>query len=311
MNLKAGSVILATVMLVSCSDGSQEDNWSNNIPLQESTFSKEAYVTEQDAPPSEDKQTDIKSELTPIYDTDPISEAYRSGDDSKLSDKDKEIYYAAVAAIGNFHNDGMSEMETVIAAHDWIVTHTTYDKGMLLPIPEHSPDSVNPYGVLINGESICMGYTTTFHMFMDMLGVESVIVRGSSDGEEHAWNMVKLGEKWYHVDVTWDDFIPDEPDRQAFHLYTLVTDSVMKDMHVWDDSATEPADDDSLIYYKIKGLYADTKDEVEQILNATYESGAKTAEVMTPNSGVQVFKNVSSYWIVELGEYTVTLYWFR
>ena len=45
---------------------------------------------------------------------------------------------------------------------------------------------------------------------MNETGIDNVIVIGTgtnSNGktESHAWNYVKLNDKWYAVDVTWDD----------------------------------------------------------------------------------------------------------
>ena len=35
--------------------------------------------------------------------------------------------------------------------------------------------------------------------------MESVVVNGTADGESHAWNLVKIGDESYHVDITWDN----------------------------------------------------------------------------------------------------------
>ena len=45
---------------------------------------------------------------------------------------------------------------------------------------------------------------------MDGLGIPCTLVIGkgtNSEGktENHAWNYVKIGDKWYAIDTTWDD----------------------------------------------------------------------------------------------------------
>lgn len=312
MTKKIAAAVAAAALLVSCAAAEPDRS------VGETTTSEPEYTApaESDTSAAESSSEAVsedipEEDLTPIYDFQPIVEAYLSGDASGLSERDSEIYSAAVKAIGSFYSEGMTEEEIVLAAHDWLVTNVTYDSKMLLPIPKQSPDSENPYGTLINGEGICMGYTSTFQMFMEMLGVKCGIVRGVALDEEHAWNTVEIGGKLYNIDVTWDDFIPDEPGRQAFHMYSLVPDSVMRVEHIWDESSTPPADNDDLIYYKSRGLYAESKSEVAEILKAAYQSGAATAEVMTPESGILSFYNVSEYWEIELGSYTVTIYWFK
>ncbi len=256
--------------------------------------------------------------LTPVYDDSAVVSAYLNGELLGLDEKQTEIYNAAVEAIGEFYLDRMSDEETVIAAHDWIVTHISYDENMLLAIPKQTEDSENPYGALIKHQAICMGYTTTFQLFMDMLGIESVIVHGTADDEEHAWNLVCLEDKWYHVDTTWDDFVPDEENRPAFHLYCLVTDSVMEVSHIWNKGAFPEANSDDLIYYKTHGRYAKTADEAADMLNETYKSGVKFADIMydrvTQSDGSISLEDVSffksyQYWLNDFGDYIVIVYW--
>lgn len=258
---------------------------------------------------------DASEEVTPIYDTSAILAAYESGDTSPLSDKDKAIYDAALSAISEFYSGGMSDAETVTAAHDWIVTHVTYDEGMLLAIPKKSDDTENPYGALILHQGICMGYTTTFQLFMDILGVQSQIVRGIAEGDgiwdEHAWNLIQINGEYYHVDVTWDDFVPDEDDRPALHTYVLVPDYVMEVSHVWDREATPPANSEELIYYKTHGLYADSSAESKAILGEAFANGQGYCEIMTPSTRDVSFNHVEYYWPNDFGNYVVTIYWMK
>lgn len=255
--------------------------------------------------PAPSEQTD----LTPIYDCTAILEAYRSEDPSSLSEKDRAIYDGAVNAISEFYSQDLSEEDAVIAAHDWLVTHVTYDKKMLLPVPKQSKDSENPYGAFKLGQAICMGYTTSFQLLMDMLGIQCIIVRGSSEGEEHAWNMVNLDGNWYHVDVTWDDFVPDEDNRPPFHTYVLVPDSVMEQLHIWDRENSPKAESTDRIYFKTHGLYAQSVSKVRQLLNSAYANYEKYAEIMTSSVDTCAMDHVTSYWPQNLGEYAVTIYW--
>ena len=63
------------------------------------------------------------------------------------------------------------------------------------------------YAALVNGESVCAGYARAFQYIMQQLGVPCYYCTGDSGGE-HAWNIIKISDNYYHVDVTWDDTEP-------------------------------------------------------------------------------------------------------
>ena len=72
-------------------------------------------------------------------------------------------------------------------------------------------------------------------MVMRKLRIPCRFVVGSSDGVGHGWNMVKLNNKWYHVDVTYDDPIINGSNKNKTPRYTyfLKSSSVMKKTHKW------------------------------------------------------------------------------
>lgn len=63
------------------------------------------------------------------------------------------------------------------------------------------------YSALVQGESVCAGYARAFQYLMQQLGIPCYYCTGTS-GEDHAWNIIKLDNVYYNVDVTWDDTEP-------------------------------------------------------------------------------------------------------
>lgn len=64
------------------------------------------------------------------------------------------------------------------------------------------------YSALILHKSVCSGYAKAFKMLCDQAGIKCYYVTGSTTkgGKcNHAWNVVKIGKKYYGVDVCWDD----------------------------------------------------------------------------------------------------------
>ncbi len=88
--------------------------------------------------------------------------------------------------------------------HDYLVENLEYDSTL-------SKDNIyNIYGALINKITVCEGYARAFKAIMDDLEIPCLIACGTginSTGatESHAWNYVMINEKWYAIDVTWDD----------------------------------------------------------------------------------------------------------
>ena len=57
------------------------------------------------------------------------------------------------------------------------------------------------YGCLVKHKAVCSGYTDAFAAIMTELGIKN----DYGHSPNHVWNKVKIGKKWYHVDVTWND----------------------------------------------------------------------------------------------------------
>ena len=58
------------------------------------------------------------------------------------------------------------------------------------------------YGAIVTGNADSEGFATAYKLLCDKVGIESYVVEGRRDNEEHMWNIVKIGEDYYHVDVS-------------------------------------------------------------------------------------------------------------
>lgn len=143
----------------------------------------------------------IMGEYT-IESTEQISDAYKKGSDAGLNDKDKETLKLASDVLKEIITDDMSDYDKEKAVYDWLVKNIGQDKGLLTVIPSSGKDSDNPYGVLKYHDAVCVGYATTFRMFMQMMDIECMVVHNTE--MYHSWDLVKLDGKWYHTDVYTD-----------------------------------------------------------------------------------------------------------
>jgi len=80
--------------------------------------------------------------------------------------------------------------------HDQLMQRTDYVRSAEM--------SQSAYSALVNGRTVCAGYARAFQYLMQQLGVPCYYCTGYA-GEDHAWNIIKLEDGYYNVDVTWDD----------------------------------------------------------------------------------------------------------
>ena len=180
-------------------------------------------------------------DMTP-YDNSAILAAWAAGDPNGLDETQRAIYDACRDIFDEVIREGMSDYEKELALHDWLVRHGDYDRTALGRSGTFQDHADDPYGLLVGGYGICLGYASSFQLLMDLAGVECITVPGAafSSGEDHTWNMVKLDGEWYCVDVTWDDPVSASrpkvwEKRPVSHTYFNVTSQFMADTdHQWD-----------------------------------------------------------------------------
>ena len=59
---------------------------------------------------------------------------------------------------------------------------------------------------LLNKKGVCVGYSVVLKFLLNIMGIESNVVssRKNLKGDGHAFNQVKINNKWYYCDLTWD-----------------------------------------------------------------------------------------------------------
>lgn len=139
-----------------------------------------------------------------IRSTEQISDAYKSGDDSALSDDDKKCLKLAKAVLDEIITDGMTDFEKEKAVFEWISKNVRHDDGVTIAIPTASRSVDTPYGVLSGRKAVCVGFATTFRLFMQMMDIDCKVVHNTS--RVHSWDLVKIEDDWYHVDLYSDLF---------------------------------------------------------------------------------------------------------
>ena len=155
-------------------------------------------------------------------------------DSYDLSDEERtsriDALKTSVNDIFNSMPQGMSDIETAVWIHNYLVLNSAYDYDNYLAgtIPY---TSYCAYGTIVNQLSVCEGYSYAYAMLLKMCGIPAITVTGTANGGSHAWNEIQLDGKWYCVDITWDDPVPDSPGIVKYG-YLFLTDSELAADHV-------------------------------------------------------------------------------
>lgn len=96
----------------------------------------------------------------------------------------------------------MSDFQKEVFVHNFIINNVEYDKTLGDNGSKIQPYTV--YGALIEHKAVCEGIAKTVKLLLNLLDVKCIVVSGTYDGHGHAWNMVKLGDWSYNLDVTMD-----------------------------------------------------------------------------------------------------------
>ena len=114
-------------------------------------------------------------------------------------DQAKEDFNERAEVILSGARSQSSTFEQERYVHDALMEMVEYD--------ETAPMNQSAYSALVSGRSVCAGYARAFQYLMQQLGVPCYYCTGTSE-EDHAWNIIKLDQTYYNVDLTWDDTNP-------------------------------------------------------------------------------------------------------
>jgi hypothetical protein len=142
----------------------------------------------------------------------------------KITDKIKGI-------IRSNNISQLTPYEKELSLHDYLVTNVAYEYADKSYHKAHSA-----VGALLHGRAVCEGYSMAFKLLCDAAGISCIVLYGTatnSDGTgNHAWNIVKLDGKCYHIDVTWDGCTKTET-TVSHNCFNLTDDDIGQD-HIWD-----------------------------------------------------------------------------
>lgn len=122
-----------------------------------------------------------------------------------------------------------SDAEKVRRIRNHIVANYTYDDD-LVNEADANVSVHSPLALFTNSHGVCQAYALYFRDMAKIAGldVRYIVGTGYADGTSfaHAWNIVRVGGRWYAYDPTWNDSLGD------FVQYNLVGRKTIEADHV-------------------------------------------------------------------------------
>lgn len=170
-----------------------------------------------------------------------------------------------------------SDYEKVKAVYEYIIKNTEYYT--------EAEDNQNICSVFLEKTSVCQGYAKAVQYLLKKISIPVTLVMGSvENGEGHAWNIVEIEDKYYHLDATWGDasylFKKEEAGMEHMPIinydYLCITTEEIERTHRIDPIVPVPfCDARQANYYVMEGAFFTefNEEQLKQLIQKTMEKG--------------------------------------
>lgn len=193
---------------------------------------------------------------------------------------------------------GRTDFEKAKIAHDLINQKVSYNNDFYGDIDEESAFTQSAYSAICMDKTVCAGYAQAYQMLCNSAGVDTISVTS----EVHQWNKVRLGDSWYNVDCTWDDYDDEESGESAvFYDFFARSDAVYdeidrvepgyydshKEEAFWDNLLPACTLDSGSTYDAPGALPVIEEKTAEPVIS--YEEAARTATISCETKDADIY----------------------
>ena len=115
----------------------------------------------------------------------------------------KKAVDRANSIVGELESRRMNDYQKALWLYRYVTENVKYYSG-----DYYGDNKYNQYNflydALINNSAVCTGYAAAINYLFNMAGIDCMVVAAGNGTIGHAWNVAKLGEKYYYFDATND-----------------------------------------------------------------------------------------------------------
>ncbi|MBQ5320587.1 MAG: hypothetical protein J6K88_00770 [Oscillospiraceae bacterium] len=179
---------------------------------------------------------------------------------------DKESYYEKLseveAATEKIIKDAenKSDYNKALAIHNFLCKEVSYAK---------TENAYSILGALADKKAVCEGYSKAFKYLAEKLGLRAILVHGEASSVPHSWNMVEISGKFYHLDITNDDYAD-----TTIYSHFLITEEEMRSAAAASDMPLPKSTSRADNYYIKEGLFLSdfNPNKIEKLLSSFSEN---------------------------------------
>ena len=122
---------------------------------------------------------------------------------------------------------GMTNKQKIKTIHDYIINNGKYATDEIRKkYPNRSYNKAND--ILIDGVGLCSAYADAMALFLYEFNIDNYKIASNT----HIWNLVKINNKWLHLDPTWDDPVTTTGIQKLENIFFLIDDDKLKELKV-------------------------------------------------------------------------------
>lgn len=139
-----------------------------------------------------------KMEIRPVY---VFSKSEIVDLNKRFQNKANEILNEVI------NSSAANDLSRETALYEYFTRNFSYNKAVLKSNDLRTISKAHSLlGVFLEGQAVCEGFSKAFKFLMNAMDIKCIVVSGFANWDyasAHAWNIVKINNRPYHVDVTW------------------------------------------------------------------------------------------------------------